>query len=548
MVGFAGLGLALAVGACAPSDGAGIAFLDVAAPDALPVREGPAPGAFVCPGPFTWLVLTTTAAERTGLPSFYSPDDTRAGSVNVQLNGGHGFGANETDPAFAAGFATLRNGSGSVIEELQLNRRYRPGALADDGCHLTATRTAQCWLPVDSQAERGLLEGLIPWRVRDSNHAFDDGEARVTVGASVLMDLRVWPPRSNDHETVRFTWDAPRGLDSARLLLRGSYQPAPDSPVPGSAAFSVPLLRSGWGEANGAALLRVPFVREVVRDERRLTVEVRADEALAYLCGRARDCRVKADPLLRFQGDEAGWVLRNEGSQAVVFDVLHVSWPATNGAVEEIRLDDTVLRAEPLTENPARLETLGLAAPLSLAGGEHATLWLRFTERVSADSAGYHARLDTSAGCVVEADNLSCRAAPFDCRDGAGMPLALSLRYAGGSCYDSFFAQDPQHVFCEGDPKFASPVRVVVTDGDEPVELARPWVDNVVRLDGAFRIDPGMLGALELPRATRIQLFRPGTDELLHQVEFLTGCGVTLLVGDRFGSLLVDDCVPASGS
>jgi len=87
-----------------------------------------------------------------------------------------------------------------------------------------------------------------------------------------------------------------------------------------------------------------------------------------------------------------------------------------------------------------------------------------------------------------------------------------------------------------------------VTDADEPLETAGPWLDNVVALDGAFRIDPGLVGALELPRATRIQLFVPGTDELLHQVEFLTGCGVTLLVGDRFGSLLLDECAPASNN
>jgi len=534
---------------CAEDTGARIAFLDVSAPDVQQVREEPGSAAFVCPGPFSWLVLTTTAAERDGKPSFFGPLDTRAGSVNVQLNGSHGFGANETDPAYASGFATLRNGTGSVVEELQINRRYRPGALDGDGCYLMEPlQMPQCWVPVDTQAIGGVLEGGVPSRVRDSNEGFDDSGRRVTVAATVKIDLTTWPPRGNAHETVRVTWTAPDGLDTARMLLRGSYQPAPDGPVPGSAAYSVPLLRSGWGAADDGALFRLPFVREVERDEQRLTVEVQAGEALTYLCGHARSCRVNAEARFDLGGHEARWVLRNEGAQDIAFDVLHLAWPAVNGAVEEIRLDTAVLRAERLTENPTRLETVALAAPLAVPGGSTRTLTLRFSNPVSVDATGYTARLDTSAGCVVEADNRSCRAAPFACQDGTGMPLALSVRYTGASCYESFFAQDPEHVFCEGDPKFAPRVRVVVTDADEPLETAGPWLDNVVALDGAFRIDPGLVGALELPRATRIQLFVPGTDELLHQVEFLTGCGVTLLVGDRFGSLLLDECAPASNN
>lgn len=533
-------GLALGTAACAP-EGPGHAAVDFTPgdePDAGPEDDGSGP-ALLCPGAFTWLDITAISAEREPFPSLLAPSDTRAGSVDAHLNGGYGFGANETDAAFASGFLTLRDGAGNLLEELQLNRRYRPASLAEDGC-TTSGGAPQCWLPPESGPPEGVLVAGVPHRVRDSNAGFDDSGQRVTVAALLRIDLSGDPPRDNAHETIRVTWNAPRGIETARILLRGSYRRAPlDSGIQPE-SFTVPLLRGGWSDEIGAGRIAVTVVREVERTDQRLTVEISAQPLLEYLCGYTLGCAAKGTPALTIREKEAVWPLTNGGDDDLAFDSLHIAWPASNGRLEEVRLGNHILVALPVETSPLFAYAAQLDAPLVLEAGEQVDMVLRFSETASADSRDYYARLDALSGCVVELAGLSCRTGPHNCGQ-TDVPLGLRLRYTGQQCLDSLYAQDPADVTCDGDPKFATPVRVLVTEGGVEDEAATTWFEGEVALDGAFTVDPALVGAAELPAVTRVRIYRP-EGELLQDVSFATGCNVPLLVGDRFGAVLLDAC------
>lgn len=535
------LALAVAVGltACAP-DGPGHRFIEfntATRPDAGPIKRGPDP--LACPGDFTWLDLTAISAERVPFPSLLHPADTRAGSVDLHLNGGWGFGSNETDPAFAAGFLTLRDGAGNLVEELQLNRRYRPASLTPDGC-TTSAGAPQCWLPPDGGTPHGVLVASVPHRVRDSNEGFDDSGQRITVAGLLRVDLSGEPPRDSSHESVRITWNAPRGIDSARILLRGSYRRAPHASGIVPESFTVPLLRGGWVDQVGEGRIAVAVVREVERTENRLTVELSAQPLIEYLCGYAKGCPARGEPALELRDNLAVWPLTNFGDEDITFDSLFLSWPAENGRLEEVRLGERVLSALPVESSPLFAWAEQLDGPITLPAGFDTTLTFRFSEPVSTDARAYYGRLDSMAGCVVELAGLACRTGPNNCGE-TDVPLALNLRYTGSQCNDSVYAQDPSRVSCDGDPKFATPVRIVVTEGGADEDGATIWYEGEVELNGTFTVDPALVGAAELPGVTRIRIFDPdGT--LLQDVTFGSGCGIPLLVGDRFGAIELAAC------
>ena len=535
-----------------PTDGSGADVVD----DGLPAGDGSPtdgatglddagpPGEPSCPGPFTWLDFTVVSATRDGRPSQFSEFDTRAGSMDVHLNGGHGFGTGESDPAFAAAFLTLRNGAGDILEELQVNRRYQPVRLDSDGCALESA-FPQCWIPAPDEPTGTARDAALPRRARDSNEGFDDSGERVAVSGGVRIDLGDEPPVDNRHETVRVTWDAPEGIDGARLLLRASYRAAPGPDGVEPPAFAVPLLSSGWSEHGDGLEVRVPIVGEVERTATRRVVELDVERALRYVCGFTRGCTVHGEPHLALVGPLATWTLRNDGDEPVTFDALLVTWPAENGALVEVTLGEQILLDTPHAPSSLRLDAADMREPATIAAGATALLSFRFAAPVSRISDAYHARLDSAEGCMVELARRSCSVPRSEC-PGGGLPLALTLAYVGTDCGASSFAQDPAGVACSGDPKFATPVHVVATDGTVPAAEADVLFDGTLARAERFAVDPSAFGATALPAVTRVQVFTP-EDDLLQEVTFSTACGVSLIEGDLFGAIRLAGCGSPAG-
>jgi len=128
---------------------------------------------------------------------------------------------------------------------------------------------------------------------------------------------------------------------------------------------------------------------------------------------------------------------------------------------------------------------------------------------------------------------------PF-CEDGR-KPMVITMQYTGEGCDATHHSQDPDKVSCWGDPDFASPVRIIVTDKEQPFHhKAKVLFDGVVALDETFDIDAHNAGADRLNANTYVSIFDL-QGGLLQTIKFHTSCSQPLNIGDQFGSLVLVD-------
>lgn len=174
-----------------------------------------------CEPRFTWAELIAGSADLNGLPSDYADPDSRAGTLQILYNGGEGFDptGQTSDQPFEAATVTLRNGVGSILEQWQVNRRYA----AAQGCEV-GSPFPRCWVSAFVDSVDGLLQIIVPNIANDSNDNFDESGDRVTVSGELLMDYTEAQDFSdNGHQTYLVTWEAPNGISTAQLQLRGRY-------------------------------------------------------------------------------------------------------------------------------------------------------------------------------------------------------------------------------------------------------------------------------------------------------------------------------------
>lgn len=173
----------------------------------------------VCTPVYTWSEFIATAAESWGSPSDYYGWDTRAGSVEYNFNGGHGFDGVNTDRPFEAAILTLRNGASRILEQWQLNRRWANAV----GCEAGAP-FYRCWISAPLHLVDLVLSAAVPTFAGSSNDGFDLEGDRVEISGEILMDYAGGDVHGdNAHQTLVVTWTSAAGLDTAQLLLRGRY-------------------------------------------------------------------------------------------------------------------------------------------------------------------------------------------------------------------------------------------------------------------------------------------------------------------------------------
>jgi hypothetical protein len=106
-----------------------------------------------------------------------------------------------------------------------------------------------------------------------------------------------------------------------------------------------------------------------------------------------------------------------------------------------------------------------------------------------------------------------------------------------GKDEDHDHGQNPAHLVCTGDPKAASPVRIVASDSADPsAPNARIWFDGVVALDATFDIRAAVGGATALGADTYVLVYNQ-QGILLQTIKFRTTTSDPLRIGDRFGSI-----------
>lgn len=116
---------------------------------------------------------------------------------------------------------------------------------------------------------------------------------------------------------------------------------------------------------------------------------------------------------------------------------------------------------------------------------------------------------------------------------GPGKPACLSLIYTGDDCSATSHSQDESKVGCSGDPMFASPVRIVVYDGNDV------FFDGEVELGQAFEVAAANADEDQLGSNTDVDIYDL-EGNLLQQVFFHTSCSQDLFKGNQFGALEVD--------
>lgn len=226
---------------------------------------------------FTWADFVATSAESVGKPSFEQASDTRAGSVQIAMNGGVGFDATTFFRPFEGAIVTLKNGAGSILEQWMSGGTRLIPSLDESGCK-PESEGRQCWLYVPHDLIDGQLFAFVPNRSDGSNEGFDDSGGRVEVRGEIVQDFRDGWPEDSSGRTVRFLWTDPDGLDGDLLELRVRYDVGLDGSF-NDDPFVV-FLRFGWTGSGPDFLARSLKVLHVSTNA--LLVELDVQEALEY--------------------------------------------------------------------------------------------------------------------------------------------------------------------------------------------------------------------------------------------------------------------------
>lgn len=158
------------------------------------------------------------SADPSGLPSFNSDPDTRAGSVELNLNGGFGFDAAAGDAPYEAGILTSRNGAIQILEQWRLSRYWADAIGCEPG-----GPSYKCWISAPLDLIGTVSSAGVPTLASSSNDGFDPSGLRVEVGGELPIDYGAGPLVDNSYETLIIGYRAPLGLSTARLQIRGRY-------------------------------------------------------------------------------------------------------------------------------------------------------------------------------------------------------------------------------------------------------------------------------------------------------------------------------------
>ncbi len=129
--------------------------------------------------------------------------------------------------------------------------------------------------------------------------------------------------------------------------------------------------------------------------------------------------------------------------------------------------------------------------------------------------------------------------------EGLDRPCRLTLVYTGERCDAGDHQQDRKKVACTGDPEFAETVYVVAGKDKKP-KRDKAWFEGLVTLNQPFTLQAASAGKDKLDKKLYLHVFDAAGEVLLQTVMFEVHPKdkSPLSIGDRFGSMMVDDYVP----
>ena len=264
------------------------------------------------------------------------------------------------------------------------------------------------------------------------------------------------------------------------------------------------------------------------------------------VCGQARDQLTVAvtqptcDVAVLFDslGDaSAKFKVKNTSSTMATLDTFTLRFPASYGAIKEIKLDGTIFKSS------SAVPAVGSGVTISrwtnpdiskrqLDPGETRTLEVLFTMK---GSAGGWVGMTNLGGMTFKE---GCQAAfPTLPPCQFGKPTALEFQYTGESCSASSNDQAADKWSCSGNPAGAQPVRVVMT---KDAGLVAVTLKNDA--DGDGRIDVGdtfLLRRTDGREFAAETLFNIVNGSTLQSLKIHTSCSQPLNIGDQFGSVIL---------
>jgi hypothetical protein len=163
--------------------------------------------------------------------------DTRSGSIEINTIGER---TRFSEEKFVAGVVNLRNGTGAIVEQKQLERKW-PSSLNANGCNPT-TAFPQCWYWKDGRTINAKDTGtpadlppalnddnevalMVPEKAGSSSDGFDSISPRVTVSGGLVSNYDRFTGEDNNHQTMIVTWEVPAGrsLSETERRFHGHY-------------------------------------------------------------------------------------------------------------------------------------------------------------------------------------------------------------------------------------------------------------------------------------------------------------------------------------
>ena len=205
-----------------------------------------------------------------GTPSDFKEQDTRRSSLELNTIGG----LSGADAPFEASIVTLRNGTGAIVEQKQMNRRWPP-ALNAEGCN-DARLYPEFWIWGDGVSTLSVL--LPDVLVGTANTGFDSDNDRVYVEGGMRMEYPQPTGLTDDsHRTFVVSWVAPEGMVlDGQLLFRGRYDYECNG-LGSSDLFKTLFNRNSYTPSNNVTSSAVQIIEDTAT---RLTIEVNVQAGL----------------------------------------------------------------------------------------------------------------------------------------------------------------------------------------------------------------------------------------------------------------------------
>lgn len=127
-----------------------------------------------------------------------------------------------------------------------------------------------------------------------------------------------------------------------------------------------------------------------------------------------------------------------------------------------------------------------------------------------------------------------------------GKPGKLTMRYTGEDCSATSTIQDVSKYSCSGNPGADPSVYIIATDNTSPTS-GKIWFSGQVAINSNFTVDASNAGQTRFASNTYFYVYNQQGGTLLQTIRVHTSCSVPIVIGDQWGSLVLESTVTEAG-